>query len=101
MAPRGNGAASGLFGPYRVPDVPLQHYGASTTTYTPNHTSAMNYYNTGRYSASPNCPPIQPSPMGYPGDNPEHLLKGSNFNGALQEPNLWRTSPTNPGLGPE
>ncbi|KAF8773588.1 Homeobox protein OTX1 like protein [Argiope bruennichi] len=74
MAPRGNGAASGLFGPYRVPDVPLQHYGASTATYTPNHASPMNYYNTSRYSASPNCPPIQPTPMGYPA-NPQGARK--------------------------
>ncbi|GFR19844.1 uncharacterized protein TNCT_235021 [Trichonephila clavata] len=72
MAPRGNGAASGLFGSYRTPDVSLHQYPSPPTTYTPNHSSGVSYYNSGRYSVSPmsNCPPLerlQPAAMGYPG----------------------------------
>ncbi|GFS29848.1 uncharacterized protein NPIL_235021 [Nephila pilipes] len=106
MAPRGNGAASGLFGSYRTPDVPLHQYAPPPTTYTPNHSSGVPYYNTGRYSVSPlsNCPPLerlQPAAMGYPGDIPDSIHNGSNFNGALHGSNIWGTSPTNPGLTAE
>ncbi|GFY39043.1 uncharacterized protein TNIN_153741 [Trichonephila inaurata madagascariensis] len=107
MAPRGNGAASGLFGAYRTPDVSLHQYPSPPTTYTPNHSSGVSsYYNSGRYSVSPmsNCPPLerlQPAAMGYPGDIPDAIHNGSTFNSALHTSNLWRASPTNPSLGAE
>ncbi|GIY01614.1 uncharacterized protein CDAR_276211 [Caerostris darwini] len=102
MAPRGNGAASGLFSPYRAPDVPLQ-YAPPPSSYTPN--STMSYYNSGRYPVSPmsNCTTldrIQPATMAYPGVIPENITNGSNFSSALQGP-LWRTSPTNLNSSPE